>query len=190
MSKQFVIVMLGSGAVGKSSLTVQLVNGIFMTAYNPTVENSFNTTINVDGQMIPLSIRDTAGQEEYTSLRDQYIRSGDGFIGVYSIISKTSFLEISNLDDLLYRVLEKDHNEKFPIVIVGNKCDLEEMREVSNEELKKLASEWDCPCYETSAKNKINVLESFQSVVREIRRRAPKTVQEEKVQKKKICTLL
>ncbi|EDR22765.1 hypothetical protein, conserved [Entamoeba dispar SAW760] len=166
----YTLVMLGGGAVGKSAVTVQLVSGVFVQMYNPTIEDSFNTTIDVDGEMVSLNIVDTAGQEEYSSLRDQYMRSGDGFVIVYSIISTTSFLEVSGIRDQLFRVLEKEPDEHICMVLCGNKCDMESDRQVNTSEVKQIAEEWKCPFYETSAKERINILESFQALVRDIKK--------------------
>ncbi|KAL7719970.1 small monomeric GTPase [Entamoeba marina] len=162
-------VMLGGGGVGKSAITVQLVSGVFVQMYNPTIEDSFNTTIKVDDEMVSLNIVDTAGQEEYSSLRDQYMRSGDGFVIVYSITSTNSFLDVSGIRDQLYRVLEKDENEHICMVLCGNKCDMESDRQVNAVEVKEIAEEWQCPFFETSAKSRINILESFQALVKDVK---------------------
>ena len=91
------IVMLGTGSVGKSAITIQYVSHFFSYAYNPTIEDSFRTNIEIDDEIYQISILDTAGQEEYSSLRDSYIRSGNGFVLVYSIVSKASFLEANEI---------------------------------------------------------------------------------------------
>lgn len=73
---------------------------------------------------------DTAGQEEYSAMREQYMRTGEGFLLVYSITSRQSFEEISTFQQQILRVKDKDY---FPMVVVGNKCDLECEREVSRQ---------------------------------------------------------
>ena len=108
--KQYKVVMLGSGAVGKSAITVQMVSGHFLSSYDPTIEDSYRTTINVNNKDIILNIIDTAGQEEFYALRDQYIRSGDGYIIVFSITSVTSFLEVNAIKNQLNMVLDVDNN--------------------------------------------------------------------------------
>ncbi|ELP89707.1 hypothetical protein EIN_454370, partial [Entamoeba invadens IP1] len=115
MSKTIKIVILGSGAVGKSAITIQLVSGQFIQIYDPTIEDSYKTSISVDGEIVPLDILDTAGQEEYSALRDQYMRSGDGYIIVYSITSTSSFLDANVIREQLYRVLNNDDAAHFPI---------------------------------------------------------------------------
>ena len=163
--KQYKIVMLGSGAVGKSAITVQLVSGHFLESYDPTIEDSYRTTITINNENIILNILDTAGQEEFSALRDQYMRSGDGYIIVFSITSPTSFLEINAFKEQLYRVLDLDNSEFIPMVLVGNKCDLENDRQVQSIDAQKLADEWKVKYFETSAKNKTNIYELFEELI-------------------------
>ena len=163
--KQYKIVILGSGAVGKSAITVQMVSGHFLSSYDPTIEDSYRTTINVNNQDIILNIIDTAGQEEFYALRDQYIRSGDGYIIVFSITSVTSFLEVNAIKEQLNIVLDADNNTLIPIILVGNKCDLEEYRQVPSLDAQRLAEEWGVKYFETSAKNKININRIFEELV-------------------------
>ena len=163
--KQYKVVMLGSGAVGKSAITVQMVSGHFLSSYDPTIEDSYRTTINVNNQDIILNIIDTAGQEEFYALRDQYIRSGDGYIIVFSITSVTSFLEVNAIKEQLNMILDTDDNTLIPIILVGNKCDLEEYRQVQSSDAQRLAEEWKVKYFETSAKNKININRIFEELV-------------------------
>ena len=163
--KQYKIVMLGSGAVGKSAITVQMVSGHFLSSYDPTIEDSYRTTININNQDIILNILDTAGQEEFYALRDQYMRSGDGYIIVFSITSITSFLEVNAIKEQLNIVLDSDDNTLIPIILVGNKCDLEEYRQVQSSDAQRLAEEWRVKYFETSAKNKTNINRIFEELV-------------------------
>ena len=163
--KQYKIVMLGSGAVGKSAITVQMVSGHFLSSYDPTIEDSYRTTININNKDIILNIIDTAGQEEFYALRDQYIRSGDGYIIVFSITSVTSFLEVNAIKEQLNIVLDTDDNTLIPIILVGNKCDLEEYRQVHSLDAQRLAEEWKVKYFETSAKNKTNINRIFEELI-------------------------
>ena len=110
---------------------------------------------------------DTAGQEEYSAMRDQYMRTGQGFILVYAITSRSSFDEIVSFKEQILRVKDKD---KVPMVLVGNKCDLESERQVTTGEGQDLAKSFGCPFFESSAKTRVNVEESFYELVREIRK--------------------
>jgi len=161
------LVILGEGGVGKSALTIQLTQNHFITEYDPTIENSYRKQVNIDDETCMLDILDTAGQEEYSAMRDQYIRSGQGFIIVYSITSKASFENLANFHDQILRVKDED---SFPVVILGNKCDLEKDREISTMEGKSYSDSIGAPFYETSAKNRINVEEGFYQLVRQVRK--------------------
>jgi GTPase KRas protein len=157
----------GDGGVGKSALTIQFTQNHFISDYDPTIENSYRKQVNVDGETCMLDILDTAGQEEYSAMRDQYIRTGQGFLCVYSICSRLSFDAMTNFRNHILRVKDE---ESYPIVIIGNKCDLEKDREVSFNEGKELARSFEAPFFETSAKARINVEEAFFQLVREVRR--------------------
>lgn len=137
---------------------------------------------------------DTAGQEEYSAMREQYMRTGEGFLLVYSITSRQSFEEIMTFREQILRVKDKDY---FPIIIVGNKCDLDGERQVTKQgtflrkffscagtylalcdfltklrftEGETLARKFRCKFIETSAKSRTNVDNAFFDIVREIRR--------------------
>jgi len=176
------LVILGEGGVGKSALTIQLTQNHFITEYDPTIENSYRKQVNIDDETCMLDILDTAGQEEYSAMRDQYIRSGQGFIIVYSITSKPSFENLNSFHDQILRVKDED---SFPVVILGNKCDLEKDREVATQEGKAFADSIGAPFYETSAKNRINVEEGFYQLVRQVRKWNAMVAEEEDPNKKK-----
>merc|ERR1712117_643708 len=121
------IVLLGSGAVGKSSLTVQFVQGVFVEKYDPTIEDSYRKQIEGDGMPCILEILDTAGTEQFASMRDLYIKNGQGFVVVYSLTNHQPFQDIKPMRDQIVRV---KGTERVPILLVGNKIDLESQREV------------------------------------------------------------
>ncbi|KAK0107026.1 Ras GTPase ras2 [Cadophora gregata] len=132
-----------------------------------------------------LEVLDTAGQEEYTALRDQWIRDGEGFVLVYSISSRSSFTRIQRFHNQIQRVKESSASSPsypgspissvapsapVPIMLVGNKSDRVTEREVSTQEGHALARELGCEFVEASAKNCINVEKAFYDVVRQLRR--------------------
>lgn len=132
-----------------------------------------------------LEVLDTAGQEEYTALRDQWIRDGEGFVLVYSISSRSSFGRIQRFHHQIQRVKESvgsspsyhgsplsvaSSQMPVPIMLVGNKSDRVTEREVSTQEGHALARELGCEFVEASAKNCINVEKAFYDVVRILRR--------------------
>ncbi|ORY95893.1 ras related protein 1b [Syncephalastrum racemosum] len=183
--REYKLVVLGSGGVGKSALTVQFVQSIYIEKYDPTIEDSYRKQVEVDGQQCMLEILDTAGTEQFTAMRDLYMKSGQGFLLVFSI---TSMVTLTDLHELREQILRVKDSDNVPMVLVGNKCDLEDERMVSREQGMMLSQEWgDRPFYETSAKYKINVDEVFYDVVRQINRQMPAR---EKSKKKLKCLLL
>jgi GTPase KRas protein len=100
-------------------------------------------------------------------LRDQYMRTGDGFVMVYSVIDRKTFEEINEFYEQILRVKDAD---AVPMVLVGNKCDLESERVITTEEAKSYAKELKIPCLEASAKMRKNVDECFYELVREVRK--------------------
>ncbi|TNN02977.1 hypothetical protein fugu_000006 [Takifugu bimaculatus] len=84
--REYKVVVLGSGGVGKSALTVQFVTGTFIEKYDPTIEDFYRKEIEVDSSPSVLEILDTAGTEQFASMRDLYIKNGQGFILVYSLL--------------------------------------------------------------------------------------------------------
>lgn len=95
------------------------------------------------------------------------MRTGEGFLLVYSITSRNSFDEIGTFHQQILRVKDKDY---FPVIVVANKCDLEYERQVGGHEGRELAKQFGCSFIETSAKQRLNVDEAFSNLVREIRK--------------------
>lgn len=107
-------------------------------------------------------------QAEFTAMRDQYMRAGEGFIICYSITDRRSFHEVREFKQLIYRVRRTADT---PVVLVGNKSDLRQLRQVSREEGLALAREFGCPFFETSAAYRYYIDDVFHALVREIRRK-------------------
>ena len=152
------------GGVGKSALTVQFVSGRFVERYDPTVEDFYRKEIEVDGERCFLEILDTAGTEQFASMRDLYIKNGQGFVIVYSLTSRQSFEDMKLIRDQILRV---KGTTKVPIVLAANKCDLVD-REVTSLEGCTLANEYNIPYMETSALNSSIVNSLFCEIVNEI----------------------
>ena len=126
--REYKLVVVGGGGVGKSALTIQFIQNHFEDEYHPTIEYSYRKQCMIDEEVAILDVLDTAGQEEYSAMREQYMRTGEGFLLVYSITSRSSFEEILTFYQQVLRVKDKDY---FPMVMVANKCDLESERQVS-----------------------------------------------------------
>jgi len=161
------LVLVGVGGVGKSCLTIQYISNKFVDDYDPTLEDSYRKQVAIDDDECILDIFDTAGQEDFSAVRDQYMRTGDGFLCVYSITLQASFDEAINLHEHILRVKDAD---SVPFVLVGNKCDLQDDREVPTDRGQSLAKDLECPFLEASAKTRTHVVESFEALVREIKK--------------------
>lgn len=102
--QRYRLVVLGDGGVGKSALTLQYVQRNFLEYHDPTIEDAYIQRTTIDGQPCLLNILDTAGQAEFTAMREQYMRGGEGFIICYSIADKHSFLEAEEYRKLILKV--------------------------------------------------------------------------------------
>ncbi|CAG9995897.1 unnamed protein product [Clonostachys byssicola] len=167
-SREFHVVVLGAGGVGKSCLTAQFVHNEWIESYDPTIEDSYRTQIQVDGRQVVLEILDTAGTEQFVAMRDLYMKTGQGFLLVFSITSASSLDEMCSLRDEIIRI--KD-DANVPIVIVGNKADLEESRAVPRAKGFSISQRWEAPYYEASARTKTNVEEVFIDLCRQMLRK-------------------
>ncbi|PWN22291.1 ras-like protein [Microstroma glucosiphilum] len=165
--REYKLVVVGGGGVGKSALTIQFIQNQFPEEYDPTIEDSYRKQCLIDEEVALLDVLDTAGQEEYSAMREQYMRTGEGFLLVYSITSRDSFDEISIFHQQILRVKDKEY---FPVIVVANKCDLDYERQVGTHEGRELARHFGCRFIEASAKQRINVEEAFSSLVRDIRK--------------------
>ncbi|XP_065484690.1 ras-related protein Ral-A isoform X1 [Caloenas nicobarica] len=148
------VIMVGSGGVGKSALTLQFMYDEFVEDYEPTKADSYRKKVVLDGEEVQIDILDTAGQEDYAAIRDNYFRSGEGFLCVFSITELESFAATADFREQILRVKE---DENVPFLLVGNKSDLEDKRQVSVEEAKNRADQWNVNYVETSAKTRANV---------------------------------
>lgn len=161
------VIMVGSGGVGKSALTLQFMYDEFVEDYEPTKADSYRKKVVLDGEEVQIDILDTAGQEDYAAIRDNYFRSGEGFLLVFSITEHESFTATAEFREQILRV--KAEEDKIPLLVVGNKSDLEDRRQVSVEEARGKAEEWGVQYVETSAKTRANVDKVFFDLMREVR---------------------
>ncbi|KAL7860802.1 hypothetical protein AOLI_G00171510 [Acnodon oligacanthus] len=165
--ERYKLVVVGGGGVGKSALTIQFIQSYFVSDYDPTIEDSYTKICTVDGKETRLDILDTAGQEEFGAMREQYMRSGEGFLLVFALNDGGSYNEIQKFHTQILRVKDRDD---FPMVLVGNKSDLDQHRVITREEAMAFARENRIHYMESSAKNRHNVDEAFLEVVRAIRK--------------------
>jgi len=159
------LVVLGAGGVGKSAVTIQFVQNIFVQKYDPTIGDSYRKNIVVNDQNYYLEIFDTAGMEAFTAMRDLYIRNGQGFLMVYSITSQSTFIEVI---DYFEQVLHIKEEKAIPMLLLGNKSDMDDQREVTQKQGENLASKFGASFIETSAKYNINIEEAFMRLVKRV----------------------
>ncbi|KAF8528066.1 ras protein [Hysterangium stoloniferum] len=157
------VAVLGDGGVGKTALAVQFTLNCF--TYDPTIEDAYRKQMVVDNRMCFVEVIDTAGQEEYAALRDQWVREGQGFVLVYSIASRATFDRLEVFRQSMLRV----KRSKPIFMLVGNKCDRGLDRQVTREEGLEMARHFGCEFLETSAKTAVNVERLFASLVRKLR---------------------
>ena len=100
--------IIAAGGVGKSALTIQLIQNHFVDEYDPTIEDSYRKQVVIDGETCLLDILDTAGQEEYSAMRDQYMRTGEGFLLVFAVNNAKSFEDISTHREQIKRVKDAE----------------------------------------------------------------------------------
>ena len=151
-AKPLSVVVLGKGVVGKTSLIYRFVKDAFPEAHDPTIEDNYKAMVEINNESIEIQIVDTAGEEDYQNMLDQWIDVADGFLLVFAINDKDTF----NVLDEKYKRISKHKDKNVPIVLVGNKCDLENERAVTKEEANQKASAWKAKYIETSALTDVN----------------------------------
>ncbi|XP_018913528.1 ras-like protein 2 [Bemisia tabaci] len=166
-AQTYKLVVVGGGGVGKSAVTIQFIQSYFVTDYDPTIEDSYTKQCVIDDVPAKLDILDTAGQEEFSAMREQYMRSGEGFLLVFSVTDHASFDEMYKFHRQILRVKDRD---EFPMLMVGNKADLEHQRQVSTQDAQNLARQLKIPYIECSAKVRMNVDQAFHELVRIVRK--------------------
>lgn len=158
------ILVLGDGGVGKSAVTLRFVTNGFSEEYEPTIEDFYRKNVQVDNIVSTLEIIDTAGQEEFHSMLDGWIRAANGIMLVYDIGNHSSFERLAFFYERICMI------KLVPLIVVGNKCDLPpERRQVSMVEGIMQAGQWQSPFMEVSAKEKINEQACFYELIRHIR---------------------
>ena len=158
------IALLGDGAVGKSALISKYLQDNFPVEYDPTIEDNYFKRVYVDDKENSLDILDTAGQEEYECMRNEYIRKSDGFMLVYSIDKLESREEIRSLIQQIKRI---KRTQNVPMILICNKIDLVPRGTYSSQE--KFAKDLGVDIFMTSAKTGEKVALIFEELVRKIR---------------------
>ncbi|XP_017826827.2 ras-related protein Rap-1b-like [Callithrix jacchus] len=144
---EYKLVILGSGSVGNSALTVQFVQRIFKEKHDPTIDNTTENQVEIHAQLYMLEILNTTGTEQFIAMRDLYIKNEQGFALAYTIQPQSTFYDLQDLREQSLQVKDTDD----VTMILGNKGDLEDKRVVGKEQGQNLARQW----------NNCAILESF-----------------------------
>ena len=157
----FKVLLLGNSDVGKSSLLLRYVDSIWNEAFVPTIGVDFKVkTLTIDEKKVKMQIWDTAGQERFRTVVSTYFRGAHGILLLYDVTNRDSF---KNLESWLIEI-EKNAKEKVLKILIGNKCDLTDDREITTEEGKAFALRNGMEFMETSAKMNTNVTEAFETL--------------------------
>ena len=152
------IITLGDSHVGKSSLIFKFIEDTFSSSYMSTVGFDLKfKTIKINDEEIKVMIFDTAGQERFRSLASNYIRKANGILLVYDISDKNTFLNIENW----MTSIKEESSDTIPIILIGNKCDLDDQRKIQKEEGEQFANNNNLKFFETSCKDGDNVEKCF-----------------------------
>ena len=159
MSEQkFKIVILGDTCVGKSCILMRFVKNSMLHNHLSTIGiDSSTKTITTERGKATLQIWDTAGQDRFRSLSQSYIRNGDAIILVYDITSDDTFQHVTTWMDAIHNMAKQD----VPIILVGNKTDMENERRITTEEGQKLAEKYKLLFKEVSAMTGDGVADAF-----------------------------
>mmetsp|Transcript_312 Transcript_312/g.880 ORF Transcript_312/g.880 Transcript_312/m.880 type:complete len:199 (-) Transcript_312:499-1095(-) len=161
------VALLGFRSVGKTSIINSFMTGTFSDTYVPTIETHYNKTLRFRKVHFSTDIVDTAGMEEYSRLSRNASLGVHGYALVFSIASKPSFVQISQLNELLINTLGDAPD--LPRVLVGSMSDLsEQQRQVSYNEAQELATSWGVPYIECSSRTGENVADVFHTLIKEI----------------------
>eukprot|EP00051_Salpingoeca_urceolata_P015642 m.204124 g.204124 ORF g.204124 m.204124 type:complete len:208 (+) comp18461_c2_seq3:164-787(+) len=162
------VCLLGSGSVGKSALAIRFTEDRFVESYDPTVEDCYRKSLQLDGEDVMLELIDTAGTEQFTSMVELYIRNCTGFVLVYDSTKKGSFTDLEDIRKKVFEVKKATKAKPPPMLIVANKCDQTEDREVLMAQGHTYASEWGATYFEASAKTNEHVEEVFMCILNKL----------------------
>ena len=160
--KPIKLLLIGDTCVGKTSLLLRFCDNFFPESHMATIGVEFKEKIiTINDKNYKIHLWDTAGQERYSSLTKNFYKHAQGIIFVYDVNNKESFQNLKNW------IKNPDYEKRnVKIIIVGNKIDLK--KEISTDDLKRLANRYSCKYFEVSAKNNINVNSIFESITEEI----------------------
>jgi len=158
---QVKLLMVGESGVGKTSLLNRYANDTFSTNYVSTIGIDFKLkTIPIKGRVVKLQLWDTAGQERFRTITVSYFRGAQGILIVYDVSNRNSFERVQAWIEQIEQHADLSVNK----ILVGNKCDLEDKRQVTVEEGQALADQRGLLFFETSPKLNVNVTDAFEAL--------------------------
>lgn len=170
------VVIVGNGAVGKSSMIQRYCKNIFTKDYKKTIGVDFlEKRINLDGEEILLMLWDTAGQEEFDALTKAYYRGAQGCVLAFSTTDRDSFEAIESWK----QKVEEEVGPNIPTCLIQNKIDLIDDAVVSQEDANSLAKRLKVRFYRTSVKEDLNINEVFEYLAQQHLKRIRKEAQRE-----------
>ena len=156
----FKLILIGNSCVGKSSIIQRYIQKTFNDEYTCTIGvDFFMKTLDINDNLIKLQLWDTAGTEKFKSITTGYYRGANAAFVVFDLTSRISFESVSEWIQNYYNY--SNPNSEKNVVLIGNKGDLKENREISDEEINKFAINNNIKYFETSAKNGNNIEECF-----------------------------
>lgn len=185
--KDIKLCLIGAGGVGKSCLVLRYVADEFLELHDATIEDTYRKEALIDDEACLLEILDTAGQEEFVEMMDQWVMVSEGFLLVYAINQADTFKEVEHFWKTISRI-KKSTQVPVPVVLVGTKLDLENERAVSTEQGEELAKKYGWAFVETSAKTPTNIEKCFIEIGRKVKNQPCR--EEDPNIKKSLCELL
>ena len=159
------IIIIGDAAVGKSNILTRFTRNEFSENTKSTVGVELGVKfIKVKGVNTKIQIWDTAGQERYRSITSSYYKGSHGCFIVYDITNETSFENVERW----YEYVQREAGKNISIILVGNKCDLENERKISKEKGQEKAKNLKCAFFETSALSGVNISQIFEELTNNI----------------------
>ena len=166
--KTIQLLVIGDSSVGKTSLITRYTNGTFKEEYLATVGLDYYSKVEaINNQTINIKLWDTAGQERYKALTQNYFRNAEGVLLTFDVTNTDSF---NNLKDWIGSIKTnmEGKNIFLPLIIVGNKIDMEDSREINKEDADKFASDNNYKYFETSAKTGEGVDDAVRDLVNQV----------------------
>ncbi|EDR26334.1 hypothetical protein, conserved [Entamoeba dispar SAW760] len=161
--KEYKIAVFGGSNSGVTGTVLRFEESL--VNYEPIIEGSNKKLLDLDGEQYVLEILHTAGTEQFTAMRDLYMKIANGFVLVYSITERSTY---NSLDTIYNQIVKIRDTKDVPIIVVGNKCDLESQRAVSQDDGKALADKYGADFLEVSVKYQIRISDILTTLIKRI----------------------